>query len=237
MLAALVEAVSGQTYEEYVRARILVPLGMDRTDFVYTPRMREHEAAGSHPRDAVSFFVPIYIDMDRAVREKKDGTFWFNRVYSDQKGATGLIGSAEDLATFVKALMNGGRHGDVRILSDSSAAFMQRPVVKIAKSPAPDSGGMEFGLGWFLRREGEDVTLSHGGSGMGFVSMVQVSTARNTAVIVMANSTYLGRTMGIDLVNRMLELVGSRAVVRPQSLPFRAACPGPPRFRSSPPAG
>jgi D-alanyl-D-alanine carboxypeptidase len=207
ILAAVIEAVSGKSYEDYVRASILLPLGMSRTDFIYTTRMREDEVTGSHPHDLVSLFVPLYIDMDRAVREKVDGTFWFNRVYSDQKGATGLVGSTEDLITFVKAMLGHASSEGARILSPASLALMQTPVVPIAKSPAPTVKGEQFGLAWFIRREGsgeqERITLSHGGSGMGFVCMLQITRPRDVAVIALANSTYLGRTMGLDLVEKV----------------------------------
>jgi D-alanyl-D-alanine carboxypeptidase len=207
VLAAVIEAVSGQSYEDYIRSHILTPLGMSRTDFVYSPLMREDEATGSHPRDIVSFFVPLYIDMERTVREKVDGIFWFNRVYSDQKGATGLIGSTEDLILFVKAMLGHEASNGVRLLSPASLALMQTPVVPIAKSPAPTEKGERFGLGWFIRREGtgkqERITLSHGGAGMGFVCMLQMTRPRDVAVLVLANSTYLGSDMGLDLVEKV----------------------------------
>ncbi len=49
VLGAVIEKVSGQTYEDYVREHILQPLSMEHTDFVYTEAMRPYEAVGSHP--------------------------------------------------------------------------------------------------------------------------------------------------------------------------------------------
>ena len=49
VLSAVIEAVTGETYEGYIRDNILRPLGMDHTDFVYTEAMRDLEASGSHP--------------------------------------------------------------------------------------------------------------------------------------------------------------------------------------------
>lgn len=206
MLAAVIEAVSGQSYENYVKTHILTPLGMDHTNFIYTTAMSEYEASGTHPRDFISYLVPMFIDMNRTVRERENGIYWFNRVYSDQKGSTGLIGSTEDLIKFVKALLNEGQYKNVRILSPSSVVLMQQPIIEVTKSPAPTSDDMEFGLGWFIHREGDKVTLSHGGSGMGFVAMLQILLPQKVAVIAIANSTYLGRTMGYDLVKQVGDL-------------------------------
>lgn len=49
IIGAVIEAVSGKSYESYVRDRLLRPLGMHHTDIVYTPALREREAAGSLP--------------------------------------------------------------------------------------------------------------------------------------------------------------------------------------------
>ena len=49
VLGAVIEAASGQTYEDYVREHVLRPLGMRQTDFVYTEAMLPHAAVASHP--------------------------------------------------------------------------------------------------------------------------------------------------------------------------------------------
>lgn len=214
MLAAVIEAAAGMPYEDYVRERILKPLGMTRTDFTYTPGMAEDEATGSHPRDAMSLVVPFFVDMDRLVRERKDGILWLNRVYSDQKGATGLIGPIEDLVRFAKMLLNDGvsPENGARILSPESVALMQTPVAPVAGSRAARSRGSHFGLGWFIRRTesdaGEALTLTHGGAGMGFVAMLQLTrhpgdAANDLAVIALANGTWLGKSMGLEIVEKV----------------------------------
>src|SRR5262245_43172609 len=48
VLGAVIEAASGQTYEGYVRAHLLQPLGMHHSDFVYTEAMLPHAAVASH---------------------------------------------------------------------------------------------------------------------------------------------------------------------------------------------
>ena len=205
VLAAIIEAVSGQSYEGYVIEHILQPLGMTHTNFVYTDQMRPYEAAGSHPKDLMSFFAFRYIDKGRAVREKADGRYWFNHLYSDQKGSTGLIGPPIDLARFLMALLNGGEWKNRRILSPQSVAMMGEPIVSVAKSPAGKIPGQKFGLGWFYLSEDNRISLTHGGNGAAFVCMMRIYPEESLGIVVMANSTYLGRTMGKDIV----DLVGS----------------------------
>lgn len=201
LLAGVVESVARVSYESFVTDSILRPLKMEHTGFTYTEAMRPFEAAGTHPRDLISYIVPIYIDTDRAVREKKDGILWFNRVYSDQKGSTGLIGSVSDLLRFMKALLRGGELNGKRILSSANIALMQKAIVEVKESPAPDNEGYSFGLAWFVSRDNGEVALTHGGAGMAFVTSLCLYPERELGIVVIANSTYLGRAMGLDLVD------------------------------------
>lgn len=206
LLAGVIEAASGKSYESYVVENILRPLKMEHTDFIYTDSMTQFEATGSHPRDIVSYVVPIYIDTKRAVRESQNGVLWFNRVYSDQKGATGLIGSASDMLRFMRAMLRGGELDGIRILSQEDVARMQLPIVDVARSPAPDSKSLEFGLSWFVSRTDSGISLSHGGSGMAFVALLRLYPERDFGVLVAANSTYLGRSMGSEIIDLVASL-------------------------------
>jgi len=200
VLAALIEQVSGVSYESYIIKHILTPLEMNNTNFVYTNEMSSSEAIGSHPRDALSYVVPFYIDSDKTFREQRDGRIWFNRVYSDQKGSTGLIGSAADIVKFMKVILNKGEHNGVRILSEESINEMQNPIIAVHSSPAPDSENLAFGLGWFIGESDKGKTLSHGGAAMGFASLLRLYPEQGKGTVVFSNSTYLGRSMGNDVI-------------------------------------
>jgi CubicO group peptidase (beta-lactamase class C family) len=55
VLGAIIEAVSGQSYETYIAENILQPLGMSQTGFIYTPAMGEYEVYGTLP--VVDFYT------------------------------------------------------------------------------------------------------------------------------------------------------------------------------------
>jgi len=208
VLGALIERVSGLSYEDYVRQNILKPLGMNDTDFVHKPNMVAKEATGSHPFDFLSLVAFTQIDRKLAIREKVEGVYWFNHVYPDQTAPSGLIGSAADMAKFLIALQNDGSYKGSRILSASSIQLMNTPYVVVTKSDAPTIPGLKLGLGWFhLMDQAGRVALTHGGSGMGYVSMMRMYPKESTSVILMANSTYLEGEQGLSIVN----LAGSLA--------------------------
>lgn len=200
VLAALIESISGESYRSFIKTNILDPLEMNNTDFVYSDHMLKNEAQGSHPRDLLSYIVPFIIDEEKAISETHDGRIWFNRVYSIQQGSTGLIGSPEDIVKFMQALLNDGALNNKRILSPESVALMETPVIAVSKSPAP-ADGLDFGLGWFIAETENGKVLTHSGAGMGYVTTLRLYPEQDLGVFVIANSTYLGRSMGLDIVN------------------------------------
>ncbi|HET6418140.1 MAG TPA: serine hydrolase domain-containing protein [Polyangiales bacterium] len=190
VLAALIEKVSGQGYEDYVAEHIFEPLGMKNSNFVYTVAMRGNEAAGSHPKNLMSWFAfKFFIDEKLAIRELIAGRYWFRQLYSDQKGSTGAIGPATDLGRFATALLRGGELDGVRILSRESVELMARPVVRISKGGP--RRGMQFGLAWFREDDEGRATLSHRGGGMAFRAMLALHPEEKLGVVVLSNSTYL----------------------------------------------
>jgi methyl acetate hydrolase len=103
-----IEAASGQTLGAYFRDHITGPLGMKDTTFGVVPshrgrlaRVHQREPDGSLRRIDVSTKVGEY-----------------------ESGGGGLFGSAGDYLSFLRMLLNGGRHGDVRILKPKTVSSM-----------------------------------------------------------------------------------------------------------------
>ena len=125
VLGAVIEAVSGRSYEEFITEEILKPLQMDQSGFVYTKAMAEDEAAGTLP--IVHFYTPLLpflLDTTELIREQLDGIFWMRRLYIDVTPPTGLIGPASDMARLMLAYLNGGELEGIRILSAQSIELM-----------------------------------------------------------------------------------------------------------------
>ncbi len=144
-LAAVIEAAAGMPYEQYITEAILEPLGMGRTGFVYSDLMLEDEAIGTHPRDFMGLLAGQFVNMDHAIRSRDAGKMSFNHVYSDQKGATGLIGPIEDLEKFMRMLLNKGEHDGHRLIEAAHVDRMTQPIVQ--PSPALQSAMKRSNLG------------------------------------------------------------------------------------------
>ena len=94
VLGAIIEKVTGQAYEDYIRENVLEPLGMKHTDFLYTRAMEPYEAAGSHP--LFDKWAPLIPFLGASyVREIYGNHVWLKRAYNDQTPPSGLIGPAD----------------------------------------------------------------------------------------------------------------------------------------------
>lgn len=195
VLGAVIEAVSGQPYADYVTDQILHPLGMTQTGFLYTPTMQAHEASGSQP--VVHLYTPLLpflLDTSALIRERAGRTLWLNRVYIDALPSSGLLGSAPDVARLLLAYLNSGELNGVRILSPQSVALMTAESQVLGEGPnmAAYAQG-RHGLGWYVIPEERRVRLQHHGGGAGFATTMRLYPEEKLGITILANSTDLDR--------------------------------------------
>lgn len=194
-LGALIEIVSGQTYEEYILDNILHPLGMHSTNFVYTELMAENEAIGSqHVVDMYTPFFPLY-KLNYLIRERVDLRFWLHRVYTDQAPPTGLIGPVTDVSQFMLAYLNDGKS----ILEPETIILMNAVLGDLS-----EPGGSSQGLGWRaqLTDDGRSY-LAHSGGGPGFATIFRVYPSEELGVVVMGNDSTINRELLADVLANM----------------------------------
>lgn len=144
MLAYLIERISGKPLRQFVKERVLDPLGMDQTDWYYEP-------------DALNRFVKAYRSVDGTMEPGSnlysEGTISTQQTYAE--GAIGLNGPIDDYAKFCQMLLNKGTFNGVRILKPETIEQM----TTINRLP-PGKGfgpGFQFGLGFELYREKKPV--------------------------------------------------------------------------------
>jgi CubicO group peptidase (beta-lactamase class C family) len=127
VLGELVELISGQPLNDYAQSTIFEPLGMAETMFLPNESLRARAA----------------------VTQQRDGHWMQGEVHDPRSfalggvaGHAGLFSTAGDLAKYAQMLINGGKLGDARILSEETVALMRNPV------EVP--GGLRA-LGWDVR--------------------------------------------------------------------------------------
>jgi CubicO group peptidase (beta-lactamase class C family) len=190
VLGAIIESISGQSYETYIAQHILEPLDMSHTGFVYTPAMAEREAAGTLP--VVHFYTPLLptlLNPNTLIRERQGKLFWLNRVYIDATPSTGLIGSAPDVARLMMAYLNRSTLDGNLILSPASVSTMTETT--------PIDG---HGLGWWVGESDGERYLEHMGGGPGFATTMRLYPGLGLGIVILANGTDLDRAGLADLL-------------------------------------
>jgi serine-type D-Ala-D-Ala carboxypeptidase/endopeptidase len=168
----LIEQVSGQDYESYIVEHILAPLGVTTPAPIRpTPEMADR--------------------MAQPYRRGQDGTpVPVGRVFFDVYPAGDLYMTAEDMARFLGAHLNGGVFNGHRILTEASIREMHRN-----HSPAPMTGataaalGGGYGLGFGIGSlPGGQPLIQHGGSVPGLNAHMIGAVSGRYGVYVMTNS-------------------------------------------------
>jgi serine-type D-Ala-D-Ala carboxypeptidase len=108
LLALIVEAITGEPFDQFVERRVFRPLGMRHSMF--------HPAASRAPAIA-----PTSASLAPGIVH--DGNA---RRLGGVAGHAGLFTTADDLSRLALALLNGGSTGAVRIVSDSAIARFTR---------------------------------------------------------------------------------------------------------------
>jgi CubicO group peptidase (beta-lactamase class C family) len=140
VLGRLIEILSGKSLGEALREKILMPLGMNETDF-FVPAEKHGRIAEPFAKDPMTGELP--------------GVFEPRKVPEFQSGGGGLVSTAHDYARFLQMLLNGGSLGDVRILGRKTVELMTSN--HLAGNVAVGSDllppGYGFGLGFAVRTE------------------------------------------------------------------------------------
>jgi methyl acetate hydrolase len=124
VLGHVVEAISGQTIDAFLDARILKPLGMQDTGYL-VPAAKYPRVVAVNARGADGTFVERPMPATLTAQVAGDG---------------GLYGTAADYGRFLRMLLNGGKLGDTRILSERSVKTMlENHMGKVVVQPQQSS--------------------------------------------------------------------------------------------------
>ncbi len=172
--AAVLEAVSGRPWEEFVTARILNPLGMSgcRID----PRRAERESlARQHTRTGIDAPASPIADLVE---------------YPDPAG--GMVCTIEDLGRWALFQLGDGTGADgQRVLSAARLAEMHegitpRRISGLVRRLAGSNLGL-YGLGWEVSDFHGHALVEHSGQASGGLSHIAMLPKRKAAVVAVAN--------------------------------------------------
>jgi CubicO group peptidase (beta-lactamase class C family) len=138
VLGRLIEVLSGQPLDQYLRAHVFEPLGMRDTYFYL-------------PADRQSRLVPLYTEYQgRTVPMPTTGMLGLRPDFPNQpgtyfSGGGGLSSTIDDYAVFLQMLLNGGTYNGHRLLKPGTVALMTQNQIGDVKQ-----GLNKFGLGFSI---------------------------------------------------------------------------------------
>ena len=168
LLGLVVENVSGQPYNEFVLDRIIRPLGLWHTFPEYRPDRNEPRAEDlvtGYSRKVGATRLPIAAIDTGAM-----------------SAATGFCSTSEDLCKYFAAQMVGSG----QLLSDESKKEMQRAQWPVVIPGQPRE--TEYGLGFFLHRDGERQTFGHSGGFPGCITDTMADGNEGFVVTALTNA-------------------------------------------------
>jgi CubicO group peptidase (beta-lactamase class C family) len=177
MLSVLVEKVSGMSWGEFVQKEILRPLGMTRSWTV----CRQYESVDKNyakPFATIAGFnIPI-----KPMRSDCGG------------GAGAISASVKDLLQWAKLNLNKGllpQTGE-RIFNEESDKELHSPQMVIKPNEMrpytiPGVNAFSYGLGWFIEDYNGTKVVHHGGTLMGFKSLVGFIPGKDFAFSILVN--------------------------------------------------
>ena len=169
MLGYIIEKLSGMSYEEYVKKKILEPLQMNRSFF----RREEVEASSD-------VATPYIITRDG---ECKKSTYAYGPISSDG----GLKSNVPDLAHYINMYLNRGEYDGGTLLSSGSIEEMEKPKVKL---PLQIFGGEAYGYGLhIIPRFLGNKLVGHGGSVLVATAYMGYIPEKRIGIALLANGS------------------------------------------------
>ena len=181
----LIEEVSGQTWEQFVRQHIFRPLGMDESTADDRSRLANRNHARPHARlNGVIRGTGDQVPLD----EQSD-------LAANAAPAGGLAISADDMTRWLNVqLARGALPGGGRLFSEAQSREMWAPVVLQPISPRPEALRATqpmfytYGLGWDVQDYRGARLIWHGGAVFGSLAAVALVPDRNVGFYIAVNS-------------------------------------------------
>lgn len=166
----LVEVLTGKKWEDAIRAQVLDPLGMKRTNFSVEDSQKD-----------VDFALPY------RERESKIERIPFRNITN--VGPAGSINSSvKEMSRWVLVHLNQGKLGDKQIINPQTLQDMHLAHMPTGSTPAiPQVTPADYGLGWMVDTYRGYRRVHHGGNIDGFSAMVSMIPREGIGFVVLAN--------------------------------------------------
>jgi len=171
----IVPAVTGKSWDDFIKERILTPLGMTESGTSIAFLSSTSDAATPHAVEKGKLQV--------VPRDSIDNT----------GPAGGIVSNVSDMAKWLLCRLDSGRYAGGRLFSERQARVMWagQTILPIGDPPPPLAAlrpsFSEYGLGWFLRDYRGRKVVAHTGGLAGMTSQVMLVPGERLGLVVLTN--------------------------------------------------
>jgi len=170
----IVPSLTGKSWDDFVRERIFMPLGMTATSTSIKALANSNNVATPHAK----------------IDDKVEAVPWRN---IDNIGPAGSINSnVIDMAQWVRMQLGGGAYQNQRLLSSGAIKEMHASQTIIPLEGAmevlyPEAHFITYGMGWFLSDYRGRKIVEHGGAIDGMRAEVAMMPEEKLGVVILTN--------------------------------------------------
>ncbi|WP_133646540.1 serine hydrolase [Paraburkholderia flava] len=171
---AVAERISGQTWEDFTRERIMTPLGMVNIGFSDTELERASDSARPyilHDQEKAGEFV------------RMRARLW---PIADTP-AGGINVAASDMARYMRLYLADGKIDGTPLVSSARLKALYQPRVYTGKSHFAEIGESHYGLGLSTHHYRGERVISHSGGWIGWSTLMSLVPERRFGVTVLIN--------------------------------------------------
>ena len=196
LLGALIERVSGKTFEDYIYKNIFVPLGMPNTTLYPDEAAVLDRAEGHQPMygQVVTRHIPIY---------------------RSALPAGWVMSCAEDMGQWLMVHLNGGRTAGGQVIPAADIEEAHSSTIMFEEK----GEDMGYGMGWLISSIDGVLVIWHGGDTPNFTADMILLPDYETGVVVLVNSqaSATGHSIAPGVANLILGLQ-----IEPMGVPWWA---------------
>jgi len=168
----LIEVLTGQTWEEAVRERVLKPLEMTRTNFSVLDSQKDSDFAQPY-RQAKGKIKKIPF-----------------RIITNMGPAGSINSSVNEMTHWLMVHLNGGKYKGKTIIKPQTLQDMHLAHMPTGTTPSiPEITPADYGLGWFIDTYRGHQRVHHGGNIDGFSAMVWLMPQDGLGFVALANKS------------------------------------------------
>ncbi len=193
LLGQIIETVSGQKYEDYIRDHIIKPLDLSLAELGFEIADKKHHAKGYQKQASLlNLFLGFLIDKPKYMGETEGKWKPFKAYYVNGAPYGGLIGTPNALAAYIRELLKPG----CRLLGDDYKKLL------FTENHTNNGNPTGMSLSWFTGQLNGNEYFMHAGGGGGCYCEIRIYPELGRGSVIMFNRTGMTNERFLDKVDK-----------------------------------